>query len=433
MQEITDFTIKESFDIGFGKMVPDPEIMRTGKVKSEIYFSPERFEIEREMFRTAWLWAGRVEQIKQPGDWFVKELEVCNASIIITRHKDDSIRAFHNVCSHRGMRLKWEESGHNNLITCPYHAWTFSTDGSLKVITDEAFFPHACKDELGLKAVHVDVWAGFIFINLDPSPSQTLREFLGPIADRWTDAPFGDFTVGATVSETLHANWKLGADASSEAYHVFSLHSKSCKEWVIPAHNPFMHFIGWETIGPHRLTSIPTNRQFEVGPKRPVQKFAWSNVAHVVIRPTGETSAKVFGDRPDINMMKSPDWANDAYFLYPTTTIFASTNGWFIQEYLPLTIDTTRYTTTWYYRPARTCREQFAMQYSVVNSRDVTSEDLFSVRGQHLGLTSGAFKHIQFGGAETIPRHIAAVMQAVADGIQNKAATANGRQNAHVE
>jgi phenylpropionate dioxygenase-like ring-hydroxylating dioxygenase large terminal subunit len=418
MKAIDDLEVG-GFDVGFGQMVPDPEIMQTGRVRADVYFSPERFKAEREMFRTAWLLAGRVEQIKRPGDWFIKEIDICNASIIVARHKDHSIQAFHNVCRHRGMRLKWQESGHDNLLVCPYHAWSYDTDGALKTITDERCFPKFCKEENGLTKVHVDVWAGFIFINISSRPSVSLREFLGPIADRLNDAPFDEFAVGATTSATLHANWKLGADASSEAYHVFALHAKSCRDWVCPPHNPFMHFIGWEAAGAHRITSIPTNREFRTSARRPVQDFAWtsSSAAHVVNRPDGQMSSrKAFGDRDDVNPMKSADWANDAYFLYPTGTIFASTNGWFVQEYMPLTIDTTRYTTTWYYRPPKTPRDRFALQYSVVNSRDITTEDLFSVRGQHQGIVSGALEHINFGSAETIPKHIAAVLQAVSDG-----------------
>src|SRR5690606_16411990 len=91
-------TKTEPFDIGFGEMYPDPEIMATGRVPAEVYFSEEQFEIEKLIFKSMWIFAGRVEQIREPGEWFVKELEICDTSVIVVRDKDMSVRAFHNVC-----------------------------------------------------------------------------------------------------------------------------------------------------------------------------------------------------------------------------------------------------------------------------------------------------------------------------------------------
>src|SRR5690606_33368810 len=125
------------------------------------------------------------------------------------------------------------------------------------------------------------------------------------------------------------ANWKLGADASCEAYHVQALHAKSCKPWVAPSYNPFVHFLGWQPLGAHRMTSIPINREFALDAQRPVQMFAWSNMANNVVIGDGSRPSGGFAEHPDVNPLGADDWANDAYYLFPTTSIYAASNGWF--------------------------------------------------------------------------------------------------------
>ena len=87
------------------------------------YYSAEFFEKEREsIFKQCWLNVGREEELPEPGDYFVRDLKVCNTSILVVRSKDDTIRAFHNVCSHRGNPVVWEDRGHcPGLFVCHFH------------------------------------------------------------------------------------------------------------------------------------------------------------------------------------------------------------------------------------------------------------------------------------------------------------------------
>src|SRR5947208_2001697 len=110
----------------------------TGPVPIEPCVSPEYFELERRMiFRRAWLNVGRVEEIPNPGDYFTKDIVAANASIIVVRGMDGVVRAFHNVCSHRGNKMAWDESGCGRSFTCSFHAWTYGLDGALKSVPDE--------------------------------------------------------------------------------------------------------------------------------------------------------------------------------------------------------------------------------------------------------------------------------------------------------
>ena len=152
-----------------------PEV-GTGPVSAEPCISPEYFELERErVFRRTWLYVGRMEAIPKPGDYFVQDLAVCQASILVIRGTDKVIRAFHNVCSHRGNKLVWDDQGScPGVLSCGFHSWTYDTTGRLTWVADEENFFDLDKSEHGLTPVATEVWQGFIFINLAANPQESL-------------------------------------------------------------------------------------------------------------------------------------------------------------------------------------------------------------------------------------------------------------------
>jgi phenylpropionate dioxygenase-like ring-hydroxylating dioxygenase large terminal subunit len=145
----------------------------TAPVSYESSISPEFYELEREaIFKRAWLNVGRVEQLGRKGGFFTRELAVAKTSLIIVRGMDDEIRAFHNVCRHRGNKLVWtdhpaeEISGACRQFACKYHGWRYELDGRCSFILQEGEFFGIDKAAYGLVPVHCDVWQGFIFVNL---------------------------------------------------------------------------------------------------------------------------------------------------------------------------------------------------------------------------------------------------------------------------
>ena len=128
----------------------------------------------------------------------------------MVRGKDNIIRAFHNVCSHRGNPVVWEDRGRcPGLFVCHFHAWSYDTTGKLIKITDKDHFFGVERDGNGLSEIALDSWQGFIFINLNPTPKQTLAEFLSPASDAMQGYPFDKlhFTYLYKVEENF--NWKL--------------------------------------------------------------------------------------------------------------------------------------------------------------------------------------------------------------------------------
>src|SRR5262249_35078020 len=140
--------------------------------------SPAFYERERRaVFARAWLNVGRVEQLPRVGSYLTKEIAAANASVIVVRGRDGEVRAFHNICRHRGNKLAWndqpreETHGVCRQFTCKYHGWRYDLDGSLAYVQQESEFFDLDKDRHGLLPVHCDVWAGFVFVNLAPEPA----------------------------------------------------------------------------------------------------------------------------------------------------------------------------------------------------------------------------------------------------------------------
>ena len=195
-----------------------PEV-GTGSVSAEPCVSPEFFALERErIFRRHWINVGRVDELPAPGDYFVRELVVCTVSILIMRGTDGVVRAFHNICSHRGNKLVWNPQGRcPGRLACGFHNWAYDAEGQLAYVPDEENFHDLDKRAHGLTPITSSIWEGFIFINLDPQPCETLLEFLGGVADQLASCPFGQMKLLRTYKVDEHANWNTNPDSRRHA------------------------------------------------------------------------------------------------------------------------------------------------------------------------------------------------------------------------
>ena len=183
-----------------------------------------------------------MEQLPRNGSYFTKEIAVARTSVVVVRDKEGQVRAFHNVCRHRGNKLVWtdypqeESSGMCRQFVCKYHGWRYDLDGSLSFVQQEQEFFNLDKDDYGLVPVHCDVWAGFIFVNLAREPEQNLRDFLGPMVTKLENYPFEKQTERRFYRATVKSNWKLYLDAFQEFYHAPVLHAKQTPpDWSMAA------------------------------------------------------------------------------------------------------------------------------------------------------------------------------------------------------
>src|SRR5713101_3419890 len=160
------------------------ELRRDFVPKSD-YVSPDfdRLEFER-LWPRVWQIACREEELLAVGDYV--NYEIGEESILIVRTSVDCIRAFYNVCSHRGRRLQEEERGNVRAFVCRYHAWCFSLEGKPTAITSRGDWegcPSFSNDDLSLKPVKLDLWAGFVWINMDDD-CEPLQAFLAPLPEK---------------------------------------------------------------------------------------------------------------------------------------------------------------------------------------------------------------------------------------------------------
>jgi phenylpropionate dioxygenase-like ring-hydroxylating dioxygenase large terminal subunit len=202
---------------------PDPVfsadiLTDTGKYHTEAY---QALEWDRLWSRT-WNIAGRVSDLAKPGDWM--QFELGPEAFIIVRTKSDQIKAFYNVCQHRGSRLVDTAFGHGAAFTCPFHSWSWNLDGSLRRITDsETFDPGVICDDPGLEEVRCDTWAGFIFLNMDPD-ADPLSDYLAELKPVMEGYNAEDMDVITDMETVWPVNWKILLDAFMEGYHAHARH-----------------------------------------------------------------------------------------------------------------------------------------------------------------------------------------------------------------
>ncbi len=200
-----------------------PERYRLGEafVPKSRYLDPDfqKLEIDK-LFSRTWLMACRVEEL--PGVGSYVEYRIGSHSILVVRESAESIRAYFNACRHRGTRLA-SGRGRVGAIICPFHGWRWNLDGSIRLVLDREEFVPRSDEDLGLLSVQVDVWGGFVFINMDPSP-ESLHDYLAPLQDVFSPFQFENMRYRWLKGVVLPCNWKTVLDGFLEAYHVPGTH-----------------------------------------------------------------------------------------------------------------------------------------------------------------------------------------------------------------
>jgi Rieske 2Fe-2S family protein len=189
------------------------------------YHDPAVYEADRNrIFHSLWSCIGREEQLAEPGDYLTQEL--AGESLLVTRTLGGELRGHYNVCRHRGTRLA-DGCGHvRKVLTCPYHAWSYDLEGKLvgtPNVHEEEGFDRAAHP---LWRVHVETWAGFVFVNLSDDPPP-LREWLASDPDNplWFDKyRVEDLRIGRELTYEVAANWKIIVENFNECLHCPTVH-----------------------------------------------------------------------------------------------------------------------------------------------------------------------------------------------------------------
>ena len=234
MSEIYNIIDKKKLD------VVSNSIEKAHGLPNECYTSKDYTLIERKkLFEDKWIVAGVASSIPEIGD--VKPIDILGMPILILRNKQNEIKVFHNVCSHRGVKLVSKSGKINSLIRCPYHSWSYSLDGELKATphiggmnkhTADGFD----KSKSNLKEIRSYIWLDLIMININQN-EMSFEDYIKPLSDRWEkfwpikdrelihhSNDFGYFKLNAKC------NWKFAIENYCESYHL---------PWVHPGLNSY--------------------------------------------------------------------------------------------------------------------------------------------------------------------------------------------------
>jgi Rieske 2Fe-2S family protein len=190
----------------------------------QYYTSEQIFREETQsIFYERWVCVGRVEQIPNPGDYFVQKVSA--ESLIIVRIRAGEIRALYNVCRHRGARLCSNGGqGHfREAIQCPYHAWTYNLEGRLIGAPHMNEVPDFNKEDYPLHGAHVHTWEGFIFISLAPK-RPPLNDIFATLSEKFEPWHLSRLHSAHQIDYDVRANWKLLVENYSECYHCPLVH-----------------------------------------------------------------------------------------------------------------------------------------------------------------------------------------------------------------
>lgn len=298
------------------------------------------------LWTRVWLIAGRAADIPGKGDWF--RFDIGKESVIVVRTGDGpgDIAAFYNVCHHRGNRLVMADFGHGDHFTCAFHSWQWNLDGSLNRITDrDTFREPLVQDNPALTPVQCDQWGGFVFINLDPAPAQTLTDFLGSLPAQLAPFHFEDMVVVKDVETWWPANWKVALDAFLESYHVHSIHSE-----ILPFYDDY--YQQWDLLenGMSRMLM-----EFAAVSPRLDDQDSLNDGLKMMLEDAGMDPASFEGSARDVRKaiqrhkvpayqaqgkwddglvenQATDDWA---YFIFPNVTLNIHPEGFLFQRFRP--------------------------------------------------------------------------------------------------
>ncbi len=313
------------------------------------YRSPALFALEREkVFLTHWQVVGHECDLPNAGDWI--SFDLMGERAVVMRGQDNVVRAFHNLCRHRGSRVVDGAAGHcKGAIVCPFHGWVYNLDGTLRGAAQPKSFGEMKREEFGLKPIEMEMFHGFVFLRFAPGPQPPIAELLAPFA-----ADFAAYNLTSVVpvptpdwATELPVNWKSVRDVDNEGYHVALAH-------------PGLQDLYGRTYRDHFLDNGLT---MSIGWFGDVPGKGWS------VRHYG----KISPPRPDLPQHLQKAWVY--YGLFPNQVFSISPDGVQFYHDLPLNEGTTCLSGRVYRWPNESRARRLARYLSYRIDRETSVED----------------------------------------------------------
>lgn len=329
--------------------IPVPNDWNRGGLPAWTYHSPALFDLERDkLFLTHWQVVGHEGDMPAAGDWLT--FDMLGERAVVMRGNDGVVRAFHNLCRHRGARVVDGEKGHcKGAIVCPFHGWVYNLDGSLRGAARPSSFGELKREDFGLKPIEMEIFHGFIFVRFKEGPQPSVAELLAPYAADFTAYGLDKLLPVRNLDWTaeLPVNWKSVRDVDNEGYHVAlahpslqELYGRTYRDLYLE--NGLSVSIGW----------------FDEGMAR-----NWSVKNYVRVSPP----------RPDLPAHLQKAWTY--YGLFPNAVFAITPEGAQFYQEVPLGPGRTRLTGRMYRRPDETRQTRLARYLAFRIDRFTSAED----------------------------------------------------------
>ncbi len=342
-----------------------------------LYHDPEFFEAEKKTFlRAAPQIVCHESELASPGEW--RSLEYLGESVIVIRGDDGEIRAFSNVCRHRGSRVVDGAAGCAKVLTCPYHGWSYSRDGRLVGVPHRNEYPGLRTDELGLVPLALENWRGFLFVTIEPG-ALSVAEMMAPYEDEIAPYRFEDLRVlGRVTVRSRQLNWKTLCDNYSDGLHI--------------------------PIGHPGLTRLFA-KSYRIEARAHVDKMEGDLVEKISANPSERAYQRFLPEADHLPESHRRKWLyyklfpNIAFDIYPDQVDF--------MQFIPLTSTTSLLREISYALPDKR-REMKAVRYLNWRiNRRVNAEDTELITRVQLGMQSPTYKAGPLGTSEVCLRSFA--------------------------
>ena len=264
------------------------------------YTEQSWFDRESEqLFENTWVFCGVEHDLAAPGDFLT--IDVGRSPIVVVRDGDDGLRAFHNICRHRGLLLVDDAGNCGKGLVCPYHRWNYGLDGSLRSVPQRDQYPELDYSQLGLHAVRCETWKSLVFVNLDPE-AETLDSWMGDLGSQLEGFHPESLVEISTLEHPVASNWKLYVENHVDWLHLWYIHAGSLSQYHHSSGERREFGRHWTSFEP--LTEEP-DPAVDPGGLLPI---------------------------PGLSALEA---SNGAHFIFPSLTLFTNAGYWMLGQVVP--------------------------------------------------------------------------------------------------
>lgn len=384
------------------------------KISNIPYVSESFYEKEKSLWTDSWLLATRESELKEAGSFITLEIKAINVSIAVIRDGEGLLQAYYNICPHRNGRLFCDRQGKKGAIVCRFHGWSFTLKGECQAIPEPQLFPDLDKKSIRLQNISVDSWGGFIFINLQVEPKQSLSDYLQGVPEG-LDAYLSDtrWEWYTGYQKDFAANWKDLMNIQHEGYHASHVHKKTLGATFTPEES--RNYLFPESPGLcSRLTVLRPKLE-----NMAIQKMSLIQELSLKFGTTSnwveqDTSRAALESEQAVNLDASNRFVFDCYTFFPNLILFVGTDVLSVMRVWPTSTHTADWEWDWFFKDElENFGNLFNREHGRMATRNALAEDWPVVEWAHENMRTGVFKqnHIAGDMEATVRAHYESLLE----------------------